>query len=97
MAILIILALFMRAVAIHEAKNNFSALIHCVEEGEEIVLTRHGKRIARIVSETKDVLTDHQIAQKDMEALRILASARSKISVGAPLDWKTARDAGRRF
>jgi prevent-host-death family protein len=87
----------MRSIAIHEAKNNFSALIHAVEEGEEIVLTRHGKRIARIVGESEDVADDKLVAQKRQQAMKLLASARAKVTVAQPMDWKIARDAGRRF
>ena len=40
----------MRLVGVLEAKTNFSALITEVEEGgEEIVVTRHGKPVARIL------------------------------------------------
>ncbi|TAG25866.1 MAG: type II toxin-antitoxin system prevent-host-death family antitoxin [Burkholderiales bacterium] len=87
----------MRTIAIHEAKNNFSALIHSVEIGEEIVLTRHGKRIARIIGETDDAQTDALLAQKRLEAAKLLSQARAKVLPGMPMDWKTARDAGRRF
>jgi prevent-host-death family protein len=34
---------------IKEARSRFSSLIHQVEEGEEIVLTRRGKAVARMV------------------------------------------------
>jgi prevent-host-death family protein len=40
-----------RHIGVHEAKTHLSRLLHAVEEGEEIVLTRGGKAVARIVSE----------------------------------------------
>ena len=39
----------MRSVGTLEAKTHLSALLEQVERGEEIVITRHGKPIARLV------------------------------------------------
>lgn len=36
--------------SIKEARGNLSSLLQKVEHGEEVVITRHGKRIARITS-----------------------------------------------
>ncbi|MBV9676745.1 MAG: type II toxin-antitoxin system Phd/YefM family antitoxin [Acidobacteriaceae bacterium] len=33
----------------HEAKNNFSHLLELVERGEEVIVARHGKSVARLV------------------------------------------------
>jgi prevent-host-death family protein len=40
----------MREVGAFEAKNTFGKLLDQVEHGEEIVITRRGKPIARLVS-----------------------------------------------
>jgi prevent-host-death family protein len=40
-----------RRVGVHEAKTHLSRLLREVEEGDEIVLTRGGRAIARIVGE----------------------------------------------
>ncbi|WP_420100674.1 type II toxin-antitoxin system Phd/YefM family antitoxin [Bosea sp. (in: a-proteobacteria)] len=37
-----------------EAKTKFSELLDRVEQGEEVVVTRHGKAVARIVPEAID-------------------------------------------
>ena len=39
----------MREVGSFEAKNKLSALLDQVEHGAEIVITRHGKAVARLV------------------------------------------------
>jgi prevent-host-death family protein len=39
----------MRTVGIFEAKMHFSTLLEQVERGEEIMLTKHGKAVARLV------------------------------------------------
>lgn len=35
-------------VSVAEAKNRLPELIHAVEEGEKVVITRHGKPVAQI-------------------------------------------------
>lgn len=45
----------MQSVPIHQAKSQLSALISAVEQGEEVVLTRHGKRVVRLVREPDDL------------------------------------------
>ena len=40
----------MRSVGAFEAKNRLGQLLDCVEAGEEVVITRHGKAVARLVA-----------------------------------------------
>jgi prevent-host-death family protein len=82
----------MQEIGAFEAKNRLSALLDRVQEGEEIVITRHGKPVARLVPNT--VGADQ--AQARAAAERIRARARG---LGAgPFHWdalKADRDAGR--
>lgn len=39
----------MEEVNIKEARSNFSRLLALVEHGQEIAVTRHGKKVARLV------------------------------------------------
>jgi prevent-host-death family protein len=39
----------MKEVGAFEAKNTLSALLDQVERGEEIIITRHGREVARLV------------------------------------------------
>ena len=41
----------MRQFSAFEAKNKFGTLLDLVEQGEEVVVTRHGKPVARLVAE----------------------------------------------
>jgi prevent-host-death family protein len=41
----------MREVGAFEAKNTLGALLDMVQRGEEVVITRHGKPVARLVRE----------------------------------------------
>lgn len=39
----------MAAYNVHEAKSNLSRLLEQVEQGEEVVIARHGKPVAKLV------------------------------------------------
>ena len=90
----------MQTVPIHQAKDRFSALLQAVEEGEEIVITRHGKKIARIVREHDAAPSDAERARIRSEAIARLeayhALANVKPAVEGHTDWKSLRDAGRK-
>ena len=72
----------MQLVTVTEAKAKFADLIRAVERGEEIVLTRHGKRIARLKSETEgEEEFRHPSGKTEVEvqeALEELAKIRSR-------------------
>ncbi len=76
-----------------EAKNQFSALLDLVEQGEDVLITRHGKPVARLVP-----AEDNQRKQRaELAAARIRARAK-ELNLG-PFDWeewKAYRDEGRR-
>lgn len=72
-----------------EAKTHLSALLERVARGEEILITRHGKAVARLVP--ADAADRRQVD----EAIEKLKAARHGITLGG-LDWKDLRDAGRR-
>jgi prevent-host-death family protein len=42
----------MREIGAFEAKNTLGSLLDLVAKGEEVVITRHGKAVARLVPET---------------------------------------------
>jgi prevent-host-death family protein len=91
----------MQSIPINEAKTRLSALIHAVEQGEEVVLTRHGKPVVRLVAETAEGPSQ---AERDKRAAQALADLRAFRALWRPLepgekklDWKELRDEGRRF
>ena len=74
-------------------------MLQAVESGEEIIITRHGKRIARITRESND-LPDEQIVLKKrvaainrLEAFQVLV----KPAVKGKSDWRALRDLGRKY
>ncbi|MBE7941204.1 MULTISPECIES: type II toxin-antitoxin system prevent-host-death family antitoxin [Ramlibacter] len=89
----------MQTVPVHQAKDRFSALLQAVEEGEEIVITRHGKKIARIVRETEAPPDEAERERIRREAIAELEAFRAKVKPAVPgySDWKTLRDLGRKY
>ncbi|MDO9415807.1 type II toxin-antitoxin system Phd/YefM family antitoxin [Pararhizobium sp.] len=83
----------MREVGAFEAKNTLGTLLDLVENGEEIVITRHGKPVARMTRET---------ASQNRAAAVAAAESIREISKNLKLDgfdwdeWKSYRDEGGR-
>jgi prevent-host-death family protein len=77
----------MISVGLFEAKTNLSALIERVEAGEEIQITRHGKPVARLVSDV-----DSGIARRKLAAHELRELAKGS-SLGG-LTWQQLRDEG---
>ena len=65
----------MLSVPIHQAKGQLSELIRAAEQGEQVVLTRHGKPVVRLLAEVADVNETERErlsaqAQADLRAFR---------------------------
>ena len=70
-----------------EAKVRFGAVLEAVERGEEIVVTRNGKRIARIVPANEPGMSRE-------EAVERLKNFGKGKTLG--MDWRVLRDEGRK-
>jgi prevent-host-death family protein len=81
-----------REVGAFEAKNKLGTLLDWVENGEEVLITRHGKAVARLVPNT----TIHDPGKALAAAKRIRSRAAS-LKQGAFdwQEWKVYRDEGR--
>jgi prevent-host-death family protein len=76
-----------------EAKNTLGALLDRVEKGEEIRITRHCKRVARLVPD----VPQHDVAAA-LAALDDISAMAIEEKAG-PFDWeefRAFRDEGRR-
>jgi prevent-host-death family protein len=73
-----------------DAKTNFSALLERVERGEQIVITRRGKPVARLMP----IATARKVKVSD--AMAKLRELRKGATLGG-LSWKELRDAGRKY
>ncbi|MGO9432173.1 type II toxin-antitoxin system Phd/YefM family antitoxin [Rhodoblastus sp.] len=78
----------MITVGAFEAKTHLSALLDRVEAGEEVVITKHGRPVARLVgAQTSD-------RRRVNAAFEQLKAMRKGTTLGG-LSWKALRDEGR--
>ncbi len=79
----------MKTVGASEAKSHFARLLERVANGEQIVITRHGTPVARLVPFAKP---DGERARR---AISRLKAARKGLRLDG-LSWQELRDARRR-
>lgn len=79
----------MITVGAFEAKTHLSSLLEKVAGGEEVVITKHGKAVARLIGAQA-----HERARAQ-EAFEQLKALRKSTTLGG-LSWKELRDEGRR-
>ena len=78
----------MITVGAFDAKTHLSSLLKKVAKGEEVLITRRGVPVARLVPV-------EQPDRRDVaDAIRELRSIREGVTLG-DLDWKGMRDEGR--
>ena len=53
-----------------EAKAKFAQILRTVEQGETVVITRHGKKIARIIPDEDAELAERKAAVERFKAIR---------------------------
>jgi prevent-host-death family protein len=78
------------SIGLFEAKTHLSELVARAERGEEVIITRHNKPVARLVPMP---VTPHDATAR-REAVSALLKAATGRLLGA--DWKMLRDEGRR-
>jgi prevent-host-death family protein len=78
-----------QTIGLFEAKTHLSELIARVEAGDEVVLTRHNRPVARIVP----FVADRQSAAARKAAVEGLLRAARGRKLG--MDWRALRDEGR--
>jgi len=72
-----------------EAKTHLSSLLERVAQGEEIIITRHGKPLARLVPVN---VADRSRIDSAIAKLKVL----QKNCTLDGISWQTLRDEGRR-
>ena len=80
----------MATVGAFEAKTRFSALLERVERGEQIVITRRGKPVAKLV---RIEAAAHEEGNNLLERFK---ETRKNATLGG-LSWKELRDTGRKY
>ncbi len=72
-----------------EAKTHFLRILDEVEQGESVLITRHGKPVARIQPE---IAIDREQVRRAMESIREIRQRTKPVSLAEIL---SARDEGR--
>lgn len=67
----------MKHVGMFEAKTNLSSLVEEVEKGGEVIITRHGKPVAKLVR-AEHRLTPEQIAKQRQAIAELREMARKR-------------------
>jgi prevent-host-death family protein len=81
-----------REVGAFEAKNKLGQLLDLVEQGEVVVITRHGKEVARLVPARP--VRNREQARAAIQRIRDRAEQR-KLGPFEWSEWKSYRDQGR--
>jgi prevent-host-death family protein len=79
----------MQTIGAFSAKTHFSALLEKVEKGEQVVITKHGHPVAKLVPMTG---VDKE---KTLEAIQGIKEFARSHTLGK-LSWKALRDEGRK-
>lgn len=79
----------MITVGAFEAKTHLSSLLERVAQGEEIIITRHGKPLARLIPVN---VADRSRIDSAISKLKVLR----KNCTLDDISWQTLRDEGRR-
>ncbi len=83
----------MKSAGIFEVKEHFSHWIAEVEKGEEIMITRRGRPVARLLAVNTPTLQQQDIDLLLKELKKIRQRAKGNAIAN---DWKALRDVGRR-
>jgi len=80
----------MESIGLFEAKTHLSELIARAERGEEVIITRHNKPVAKLVPMPAGEATT--AGRRDAVAALLQSATGRRLG----LDWKALRDEGRR-
>ena len=79
----------METIGAFEAKTHFSALLARIGLGEQFIITKHGKQVARLVP------VEVPAQEKKQALIEKYRQLGAKNTLGG-LSWKALRDEGRR-
>lgn len=81
----------MRQIQASEAKTRFLQLLDDVERGDTLIITRRGKRVARLIP---DAELQQAVVDAAIEEIRAIGRSNGPIAVR---DLLSARDEGRKY
>jgi prevent-host-death family protein len=79
-----------QSIGLFEAKTHLSELVARAEQGDEVIITRHNRPVARIVP----FVAATRAPAERRAALKALLQAANGRRLGT--DWKVARDEGKK-
>lgn len=79
----------MQTIGAFSAKTHFSSLLEQVEKGEQVIITKHGHPVAKLVSIKS---TDNEHIRQTIKRLKKFGQS----NLLGGLNWKTLRDEGRK-
>ena len=79
----------MKEIDVSKTKTLFSSLLEKVMRGEEVLITKQGRAVARLIPAVQAG------REKTENAIRELRALRTRLKLSG-LSWKDLRDAGRR-
>lgn len=85
----------MAVVTAFEAKTHFGSILDRVADGEEIVITRHDKPVARMIPEGRESLATVRDAVAGLRGLRARMAKRKGYRAPTDAEIKAAADQGR--
>lgn len=86
----------MSTVTAFEAKTRFGDLLERVSRGEEIVITRHDKPVARIIPEGRPRSSEIQSAGRELRAIQDELRSRTGLRRLTRREIRAAIETGRR-
>lgn len=84
----------MMTLPVYEAKTRLSELLTAVEQGEQVVITRHGQAVAKLVAVEPANESDAQMISQRRTAIEAVIKAREGRSLEG-LDYKALMEEGR--
>ena len=63
----------MRSVGVFEAKTHLSSLLDAVEQGESIIITRHGRTVARLIPDNAAIRDTFEEVMRELSEIRARA------------------------
>ncbi len=79
----------MVSIGAFEAKTHLSSLLDRAANGEEIIITKHGKPLAKLIG------AENISLERSIEAMKKLRASRKGLTLGGVL-WQELRDEGRK-
>lgn len=85
----------MDEIGILDARNNLSALVERVEKGEEVIITRHGKPVVKMVA--VEPADEEERRRRAREAIKAIREMRKEVKPLGDITIKELIEEGRRY